>query len=56
MQEYLDNGLPLGWLINPQDQQVEIYRQNQPIEIVSLPTNLSGENVLLRFILELPIF
>jgi Uma2 family endonuclease len=26
MQEYLDNGLELGWLIHPQDQQVEIYR------------------------------
>ena len=56
MQEYLDSGLRLGWLINPQSQQVEIYRQNQPIEIVSLPTNLSGEDVLPGFILELPIF
>jgi Uma2 family endonuclease len=56
MQEYLTSGLRLGWLINPQDQQVEIYRQNQPIEIVSLPTNLSGEDVLPGFILELPIF
>jgi Uma2 family endonuclease len=56
MQEYLDSGLKLGWLINPQDQQVEIYRQNQPIEIVSLPTILSGENILPEFILELPVF
>ncbi|NJL89513.1 MAG: Uma2 family endonuclease [Coleofasciculaceae cyanobacterium SM2_1_6] len=56
MQEYLASGLRLGWLINPQDQQVEIYRQNQPIEILLLPTNLSGEDVLPGFILELPIF
>jgi Uma2 family endonuclease len=46
MQEYLDSGLRLGWLIDPQNQQVEIYRQNQTVEIVSLPTTLSGEDIL----------
>lgn len=46
MQEYLNNGLQLGWLINPQAQEVEIYRPNQVVEIVKLPTTLSGENVL----------
>ena len=56
MQEYLDSGLQLGWLIDPQNQQVEIYRQNQQVEIVQLPTNLSGEDVLPEFILELPVF
>ena len=56
MQEYLDSGLGLGWLIDPQNQQVEIYRQNQTVEIVSLPTTLSGEDVLPGFILELPVF
>lgn len=56
MQEYLNGGLRLGWLINPQAQQVEIYRPNQSIEIVQLPTTLSGENVLPGFILELPLF
>ena len=56
MQEYLNSGLRLGWLIDPQNQQVEIYRQNQSVEILSLPTSLSGENVLPGFILELPIF
>ena len=40
MQEYLDSGLQLGWLINPQAQEVEIYRPNQTVEIVPLPTNL----------------
>ena len=56
MQEYLNSGLRLGWLIDPQNQQVEIYRQNQSVEIVSLPASLSGENVLPGFILELPVF
>ncbi|NEQ70349.1 MAG: Uma2 family endonuclease [Symploca sp. SIO2D2] len=56
MQEYLNSGLRLGWLINPQKQQVEIYRQNQEMEIVKLPTTLSGEDVLPGFVIELPIF
>ena len=46
MLEYLASGLRLGWLINPQQQQVEIYRANQPVEIVAMPTHLSGEDIL----------
>ncbi|NEP62754.1 MAG: Uma2 family endonuclease [Symploca sp. SIO2G7] len=56
MQEYLNSGLQLGWLIDPQNQKVEIYRQNQSRKIVELPTTLSGEEVLPGFILELPVF
>ncbi|MCT7975744.1 Uma2 family endonuclease [Laspinema olomoucense] len=56
MQEYLNSGLKLGWLINPQTQQVEIYHPTQPVETVPLPTRLSGENVLPGFILDLPLF
>ncbi|NES05873.1 MAG: Uma2 family endonuclease [Okeania sp. SIO2F4] len=53
MEEYMDAGVLLGWLINPQDQEVEIYRQKQDVEVRNLPTNLSGENVLLGFNLSL---
>ncbi|WP_198017910.1 Uma2 family endonuclease [Oscillatoria acuminata] len=56
MHEYLNSGLKLGWLINPQTQQVEIYRPTQPVETVQLPTRLSGENVLPGFTLDLPKF
>jgi Uma2 family endonuclease len=56
MQEYLNSGLRLGWLINPQQQQVEIYRPNQAVEIVNLPVSLSGEDVLEGLVLDLPIF
>lgn len=49
MQEYIDSGVRLGWLLNPQDQQVEIYRFGQPQEVRSLPTVLSGEAVLPGF-------
>ncbi|MBK1989310.1 Uma2 family endonuclease [Sphaerospermopsis aphanizomenoides BCCUSP55] len=57
MREYINNGLRLGWLINPKDKQVEIYRQNQEVEVLQSPTSLSGEDVLPGFILDLqPIF
>lgn len=53
MQEYMGVGVRLGWLINPQDKQVEIYRLNQPVEILQSPEQLSGEAVLPGFVLEL---
>ncbi|BAY37698.1 hypothetical protein NIES2111_20380 [Nostoc sp. NIES-2111] len=57
MVEYLANGLQLGWLINPKDKVVIIYRPNQAPEILQSPTSLSGEDVLPGFILNLqPIF
>ena len=49
MTEYLASGLRLGWLINPQGRQVEIYRAGQAVEMVSMPTVLSGEAVLPGF-------
>ncbi len=51
MQEYMDAGVRLGWMLNPQEQQVEIYRQGQPKEVRQLPTELSGEDVLPGFVL-----
>jgi Uma2 family endonuclease len=53
MQEYLDNGTRLGWLINPQDKQVEIYRPGREKEILDHPITLSGEEVLPGFVLNL---
>ena len=53
LQEYLDNGTELGWLIDPQQQQVEIYRPGQGVEIVVNPSQLSGEGVLPGFVLNL---
>ena len=56
MQEYMDSGVRLAWMFNPQDQQVEIYRQGQAPETRQLPTELSGEAVLLGFILQVNPF
>ncbi|MCG6134545.1 MAG: Uma2 family endonuclease [Nostoc sp. LLA-1] len=55
MREYLANGLQLGWLINPRDQQVQIYRPHQPVEVLQSPTSLSGEDVLPGFVLNLQL-
>lgn len=53
MQEYMENKVRLGWLINPQQRTVEIYRQGQPKETQESPGSLSGENVLPGFVLDL---
>jgi Uma2 family endonuclease len=53
MQSYLTNGVRLGWLINPQDRQVEIYRSGKEIEIQTSPITLDGEDVLPEFKLDL---
>jgi Uma2 family endonuclease len=55
MQEYIDNGTRLGWLINPQEKQVEIYHQGKEKEILNHPLNLSGEKVLSGFVLNLQL-
>jgi Uma2 family endonuclease len=53
MQEYQANGVRLGWLIDPQNQRVEIYRVNGDPEVLQSPTRLSGEDVLPGFTLDL---
>ncbi len=55
MQEYIENGLRLGWLINPKDKQVEIYRAGKEVEILDSPTSLFGEDVLVGFSLDLQV-
>ena len=52
MQEYIKNGLRLGWLINPQDRQVEIYRFLKAVEVVQMPAIVSGEDILPGFELQ----
>jgi hypothetical protein len=40
-------------LIDPQNQRVEIYRLGKEVEILQSPVNLSGEDVLPGFVLDL---
>jgi Uma2 family endonuclease len=53
MSEYRDNGVRLGWLINPQDKQVEIFKPSRAVVILNNPRSLSGEEVLPGFVLDL---
>jgi Uma2 family endonuclease len=57
MQDYLANGIRLGWLIDPQTPLVEIYRPSQAVATINFsidePPTLSGEDVLPGFVLDL---
>jgi len=53
MQEYIDNGVQLGWLIEPSAKTVEIYRMGKQVEILNSLQTLSGEDILPGFILDL---
>ena len=53
MAEYMSCDIKLGWLINPDDKQVEIYRQGKNQEILNNPSNLSGEDVMPNLLVDL---
>jgi Uma2 family endonuclease len=55
MQEYMDAGVKLGWLIDRKTGRIEIYRQGQTKEVLEFPTRLSGEEILPGFVLDLQI-
>jgi Uma2 family endonuclease len=53
MQEYLDNGVRLGWLIDPIVGRVHVYRPGAPIATLTRPETLSGDPLLPGFVLDL---
>jgi Uma2 family endonuclease len=53
MQEYIDNGAQLGWLIDPQERCVYIYRPQVQIEVLNNPERITGEPILHDFVLDL---
>ncbi len=53
MAEYVENGARLGWLIDPKNKQIHVYRANGGIEILDNPQTVSGEDVLVNFELDL---
>ena len=55
LEEYRDNGVRLGWLIDPENHQVFCYRPQRAVEIFDNPRNLSGEDVLVGFVLDLQV-
>lgn len=53
MEEYLANGASLGWLIDPLENKIHIYRPQTAIEILDNPTEISGAPLLTNFVLKL---
>ncbi|MEP0886298.1 Uma2 family endonuclease [Trichocoleus sp. ST-U3] len=53
MREYIDNGAKLGWLIDPRQRRVEIYRPGLATDVLENPNELLGEAVLPGFVLNL---
>lgn len=53
MQEYIDNGAQLGWLLDPSDRRVYVYRPGIALECLEDPTAIVGDPVLPGFVLEL---
>jgi Uma2 family endonuclease len=51
MQEYIANGALLGWLIDPLEKRVYVYRPDQAVEILDDPPAVSGDPVLPGFVL-----
>ncbi|MGH8591066.1 MAG: Uma2 family endonuclease [Gammaproteobacteria bacterium] len=52
MQDYIDNGAALGWLIDPVERKVYVYRPQVQAECLDNPTNVSGEPLLRGFNLD----
>ena len=53
MQEYLSNGVILGWLIDRKNRQVYVYRPNQEVEILDNPETVGGDPELPGFGLQM---
>ncbi len=53
MQEYIDNGASLGWLIDRKNRKVYIYRPNQEPEVLDNPETVSGDPEQPRFVLRM---
>ena len=53
MQEYIDNGARLGWLVDPIGRRAYVYRPGAAVDVLDSPQTLSGEPELAGFTLDL---
>ncbi|MBD2080832.1 Uma2 family endonuclease [Leptolyngbya sp. FACHB-17] len=53
MREYVENGARLGWLLDRQNQRVEVYRPRKATEILQAPATISADDILPGFTLDL---
>ena len=49
MEQWTANGAQLGWLIDPENKTVSIYRPGEQPEILSHPTSVQGSGVMAGF-------
>ena len=53
MLEYQENGLKLGWLIDPDRQLVEVYQADRSMELLGNPEEISADEIMSGFVLKL---
>ena len=53
MREYIENGAVLGWLIDPEERKVHVYRPDETPRLLENPVEVSGGPVLPGFTLDL---
>jgi Uma2 family endonuclease len=53
MTEYIENGAQLGWLLDPKTKRVYVYRPEKPVECLEQPESVSGDPILVGFVLKL---
>src|SRR4028118_1566839 len=53
MQQYIDNGVKLGWLLERKNRRVYVYRPGVPVERLDNPETVSGDPELPGFVLKL---
>jgi len=55
MEEYIANGAELGWLIDPLERKVHIFRPGADPEVLENPQQVSGEPLLKEFVLDVQV-
>ena len=53
LEEYVSQGARLGWLFDPVNRRVYVYRPKSTVETIDNPASLSGDPVLKGFVLDL---
>ncbi len=53
MEEYVENGARLGWLIDPIERRLHVYRPGRDVEVLDQPPSVDGDPELPGFVIEL---
>jgi Uma2 family endonuclease len=53
MESYIVNGVQLGWLIDPKERSVTVYRPAKPPQVLNNPASIAGEGPVEGFVLDL---